>query len=63
MCRTAGDGRFPAEEEQIAALIKQLGSDDFNAREKASQRLAEIGASAFNALGRAAMRTPDTENP
>jgi WD40 repeat protein len=51
----------PADEAEIAALIKQLGSDDFEDREKASRRLEEIGAPAFEALRRASKRHADAE--
>ena len=39
--------------EQIAALIEQLGDDDFFARERAQQELARIGFDAFDALSAA----------
>ncbi len=51
----------PADEAEVAALIKQLGSDDFDEREKASRRLEEIGAPAFDSLRRAAKRHADAE--
>jgi hypothetical protein len=38
---------------QIALLVKQLGDDDFDKREAASKRLAEIGAPALAALQKA----------
>jgi WD40 repeat protein len=38
---------------QIARLIKQLGSDDFQVREVATKRLAELGEPALPALRRA----------
>jgi WD40 repeat protein len=45
----------PAEEKEIARLIKQLGNDDFVEREAASKRLIEIGEGALDALQRAKM--------
>jgi tetratricopeptide (TPR) repeat protein len=39
-----------ARTEKIAALITQLGADDFFARERAQQELADIGFEAFDAL-------------
>src|SRR5262249_53064609 len=39
--------------EQLAALVKQLGDDDFAAREKASDRLRALGTRALPALRRA----------
>jgi hypothetical protein len=49
----------PATDEQIAALIAQLGSDDFAAREQAQNRLAEL-EEALPAL-RAAVKSQDPE--
>lgn len=40
--------------ERLAALVKQLGDDDFDAREKASAALKALGARALPALRRAA---------
>lgn len=40
--------------ERIEQLIRQLDSDDFEARQQASAELAEAGAAAFEALARAA---------
>src|SRR5690349_13816567 len=47
--------RVPAEvtQEQLAALVKQLGDDDFAAREKATEGLKALGARALPALRRA----------
>src|SRR5262245_45324084 len=39
--------------EQLAALVKQLGDDDFAVREKASDRLRALGTRALPALRRA----------
>jgi WD40 repeat protein len=44
----------PAQAAEIARLIKQLGSDEFADREKASKRLGEIGEPALPALRKAA---------
>src|SRR5690349_761355 len=43
-----------ADAEQIAQLIKQLGSDEFEAREKATKDLEAIGTPALEALREAA---------
>ncbi|HVW38344.1 MAG TPA: hypothetical protein VHB99_13605, partial [Pirellulales bacterium] len=42
-----------ATERRIAALIEQLGDDDFFARERAQAELARIGFEAFDALSAA----------
>jgi len=48
-----GDGK-PAElEARIDALVKQLGDDNFAAREQAQAELARLGLAAFDALFRA----------
>jgi hypothetical protein len=39
-----------ADPEQIAKLIKQLGSDDFEEREKATKELEKLGGAALDAL-------------
>ncbi|HEU5433123.1 MAG TPA: hypothetical protein VFU81_15760, partial [Thermomicrobiales bacterium] len=50
----ADESREPGvTEAQIAALIEQLGDDDFFARERAQQQLARIGFDAFDALSAA----------
>src|SRR5690348_2318877 len=46
--------------ERIAKLVKQLGSDDFDERDKATKELEEIGAPALEALRKAA-KDGDTE--
>jgi hypothetical protein len=46
----AGESASRAEKGRIADLIRQLGSDDFNAREEASRRLLRIGLPAKQAL-------------
>jgi hypothetical protein len=43
----------PADAEKIAALVKQLGSNDFDDREKATRELAKIGKPATAALKKA----------
>jgi len=43
-----------ADAERIAQLVKQLGSDNFEEREKATKELEAIGTPAINALRRAA---------
>jgi len=48
------------DEAKIKALIRQLGDDDFNKREEASQRLVSIGARAKPLLKQAAT-DPDVE--
>ena len=47
-------------EERIAALILQLGNDEFTVRESASEELTQIGLPAFDAL-EAAAKNPDRE--
>lgn len=37
-------------DEKVAALVKQLGADEYAAREQAQKKLAEIGQAAFDAL-------------
>ncbi len=49
-----------ADAEQIAKLIKQLGSDEFEAREKATKELEQVGTPAVEAL-REAAKTGDAE--
>jgi WD40 repeat protein len=51
----------PVADAEIARLIRQLGSDEFEEREKAARRLEEIGAPAWKALRRAAERDRDAE--
>lgn len=46
---------------EIARLIAQLGSEDFAVREKAGQKLLEIGADAFDAVNEAARSAADAE--
>ena len=50
----------PADSKQIAALIRQLGSDDFFVRDRAQVALTEIGIEAFDALSEAE-NDPDVE--
>jgi HEAT repeat protein len=45
----------------IAALVKQLGDDEFNVREKASAALIALGARAEPQLREAAEKSPDAE--
>ena len=60
-----GDELTPAERAQrdarIAALIKQLGDDEWRTREAASKALAEIGRPALEALKKAATTSKDAE--
>ncbi len=51
----------PVDAAQIQTLIKELGADDYFAREKAQTELTEIGAEAFDALSEAADRVRDVE--
>jgi HEAT repeat protein len=51
---------LPAAADEIADLIKALGDDDYATREKAANRLAEIGEPAAAAL-REAVKSPDAE--
>jgi hypothetical protein len=52
-----------ADSERIAQLIKQLGSEDFAEREKASSELEQIGLAALPALREAARsRDPETKS-
>ena len=46
--------------ERIAALVRQLGADEFSARESATEELTKIGLPAFKALEDAA-QSPDRE--
>jgi len=48
------------ETERIAALVKQLGSDEFSSRESATEELTKIGLPAFKPLEDAA-ESPDRE--
>jgi tetratricopeptide (TPR) repeat protein len=50
----------PPSKEQIARLIEQLGADDFDVREKASQSLWQAGEAAEAAL-KAALKSTDAE--
>jgi hypothetical protein len=47
-------GEAPATPEQIAAWVKQLGADDFEAREKAEEALIKAGTAALPELKKAA---------
>src|SRR5258707_521154 len=49
-----------ADAERVAKLVKQLGSDDFEEREKASKELEAIGGPALDAL-RAAAKSEEAE--
>ncbi|MCE9581797.1 MAG: HEAT repeat domain-containing protein [Planctomycetes bacterium] len=51
---------LPAAADEIADLVKALGDDDYDAREKAAGRLAEIGVPALPAL-REALNSTDPE--
>ncbi|KAF0241079.1 MAG: HEAT repeat-containing, partial [Planctomycetota bacterium] len=51
---------LPAPADEIADLVKALGDDDYDRREKAAERLAEIGAPAVEAL-REAVKSEDAE--
>jgi HEAT repeat protein len=55
-------GRLPAEvtADKLATLVKQLGDDDFNVRDRASAELRALGVRALPALRRAA-EDPDAE--
>ncbi|HWB09623.1 MAG TPA: hypothetical protein VG826_10375 [Pirellulales bacterium] len=55
------DANAEARAKKIEALITQLGADDFFARERAQQELAEIGYEAFDALSEAADNSDDIE--
>jgi hypothetical protein len=48
-------------EAEIARLVKQLGDDDFDQREAATKRLAEIGEPALDTLRKAAASSNDAE--
>lgn len=50
----------PVAPERIAALVKQLGSDEFSARESATEQLTKIGLPAFKPLEEA-VGSPDRE--
>lgn len=51
----------PVNAARIQELIKQLGADDYFAREKAQSELTEIGAEGFDALSESADRVRDVE--
>jgi WD40 repeat protein len=51
----------PEEKADIDRLIRQLGADDFEAREEATARLARIGEPALPALRKAAAESRDGE--
>jgi HEAT repeat protein len=51
----------PPTKEEIKELVRQLGDDDFEVRERASRRLLEIGEPALGALSEAADRAEDSE--
>src|SRR5579863_3227891 len=57
----AADAEAAARAKKIEALIAQLGADDFFARERAQQELADIGYEAFDALSDAADNYDDIE--
>jgi hypothetical protein len=54
-------GDKDAEPERIARLIKQLGHDEFNKREAASEELETIGEPALAALRKVAVSSDDAE--
>jgi WD40 repeat protein len=56
-----GDPGKEAEARRVAALIKQLGDDDFDQREAASKELQAIGKPALRALRDAAADSADPE--
>jgi tetratricopeptide (TPR) repeat protein len=58
---TAETAEAAARAKKIEALIAQLGGDDFFARERAQQELAEINFEAFDALSEAAEHNDDLE--
>jgi len=51
----------PAQEPTIADLVKQLGDDDFDTREKATKLLEARGEAARAAVAKAAKESPDAE--
>ena len=57
--RSAGQDSAAARE--AAALVEQLGSEKFEEREKAEQRLIEIGGEAWDAVSAAARNSTDLE--
>jgi gas vesicle protein len=57
---SADDKTQKAEAVRITQLVKQLGDDDFNEREKASAALDALGVHAFDAL-RQAVKSTDEE--
>ena len=52
--RAAGGAATASSADEIAALARQLGDDDFDVRERATQRLQDIGKPALEELKRAA---------
>src|SRR5262249_41934211 len=53
-------GRGDESRPDIPTLIRQLGTDDFDQRELASKRLAEVGEDALDRL-KEALKSPDPE--
>src|SRR5690348_10087764 len=51
----AGPSESKSRDEKIGRLIRQLGDDDFDVREAASEGLAALGDAALVALGRATL--------
>jgi HEAT repeat protein len=61
-CAAGDEKEKPAvADEQIKQLIRDLGSDSFDAREKASKKLAEMGRAALPLLEQAAVTADDAE--
>jgi Domain of Unknown Function (DUF1080) len=61
VCFPRADFARETQPDRIAALIKQLGDDEFARREAASKELETIGQPALDALGKAAANNPDLE--
>jgi hypothetical protein len=58
--RAAKEAPTPAESQQIARLIVQLGDDDFALREQAAQELVEVGLAAYGPVEQA-VKSDDPE--
>ena len=61
LLNTSGSAAEKADAKQIAGLVQQLGSDNFEEREQASKKLAEIGEPALEALRKASKEASDAE--
>lgn len=61
LCVMTGGAPSTAPEESVDALVARLSSDEWQARQAAEDRLVQLGATAHEALARAARETDDPE--